>query len=102
MTVLQVHRLESFARKHRDAARPLAAWLAVTRAASWRSIVDVRKTYPHADAVKAASGRTLTVFNVGGNKYRLITGVDYPTQVANVWRVLTHPEYDDGSWKGSL
>ena len=39
------------------------------------------------------------VFNVGGNKYRLVTRVLYPSQKVFVLRVMTHAEYDEGNWK---
>jgi mRNA interferase HigB len=47
--------------------------------ATWASIVDVRKTYPHADAVDE-----YTVFNIKGNKYRLATQVHYQMQIVRV------------------
>lgn len=56
-------------------------------------------TYPHADAVKTNRGETLTVFNIGGNKYRLIVRIRYDFQLVNVRAVLTHAEYDQGGWK---
>ncbi len=44
--------------------------------------------------MKVASGRTVVVFNIGGNKYRLIVDVLYEVQVAYVCKVMTHAEYD--------
>jgi mRNA interferase HigB len=54
----------------------------------------MRQTFPHADAV----GR-LTVFDIGGGKYRLIARVNYRTQRVFIRAVLTHAEYDRGGWK---
>ena len=56
--------------------------------------MDVRKTYPHADAVGA-----FTVFNIGGNKYRLATSINYRTGKVYIRRVLTHEEYSKEDWK---
>ena len=56
--------------------------------------MDLRKTYPHADAVGE-----FTVFNIGGNKYRLATSINYRTGKVYIRRVLTHEEYS--SEKGS-
>lgn len=67
--------------------------------AGWRSPQDVKRTYAHADSVRARAGETLTVFNLGGNKYRLIARIRYDYQLVNVRAVLTHSEYDSGDWK---
>jgi mRNA interferase HigB len=79
---------------HPDIASSLDSWFRITSGADWKSIVDVRKTYPHADAAGAC-----TVFNIKGNKYRLITMVDYTRQIVQIKRVLTHAEYDKEKWK---
>ena len=50
--------------------------------------------FPHADSV----GKW-TVFNVKGNKYRLITEINYAKQFVFVRHFLTHSEYDKGAWK---
>lgn len=63
---------------------------------------DVRRTYPSADKVKVASGNTVTVFNIGGNKIRLVTAIHYNTQTVYILRVLTHQEYDKEGWKRQL
>ena len=55
---------------HRDAVEPLKAWYKTARASNWRSLVDVRKQFPKADQ----TGKIL-IFDIKGNKYRLITTV---------------------------
>ncbi|MGB7157370.1 MAG: type II toxin-antitoxin system HigB family toxin [Tepidisphaeraceae bacterium] len=102
MQVRSVGRLDEFVRKHGDAASWLRSWLAASLKAEWLNLQDVRKTFPHADGVKVKSGRTVTVFNVRGNKHRLIVTIDYPTGVVNVLTVLTHAEYDKEKWKETL
>jgi len=77
-----------------DARRALWAWLAVAEAETWRSIVDVRRVYPHADYVKPH-----TVFNIKGNRYRLITIINYKGELINIEQCMTHAEYDRGDWK---
>jgi mRNA interferase HigB len=67
---------------------------------SWQSIVDVRRTYPHADSVTAASGNTVTIFNIGGNNFRLVAAIHYNTQRIFIRDFLTHAEYDKQTWKG--
>ena len=65
------------------AARFLENWRAIVRAAEWKSLVDVRKTYPSADAIKVESGRQVVVFNVCGNDYRLVVAVHFNRQVVS-------------------
>ena len=102
MRVLRIDRLESFISRHSDVEHPLTTWLTVTKAAKWRNLMDVRKTFRHADGVKLTTGRVITVFNLKGNHYRLLTAIDYPMQVVNVLECLTHAEYSKDRWKTSL
>ena len=101
MRLLSANRLVDASRAHPDAASALARWAVVVSAAKWKNLAEVRRTYPHADAVKVASGKSVTVFNVGGNKYRLLTAIDYPAEIVNVDALLTHAEYDKQKWKAT-
>jgi mRNA interferase HigB len=94
MHVISKARLRAFWETHPQAETPLRAWHQVASTAVWRSLEDVRQTYPHADAV----GR-LTVFNIGGNAFRLITRIEYERQEVYIRAVLTHAEYDKEAWK---
>jgi mRNA interferase HigB len=58
--------LREFADAHKDAETPLDDWYRTAKGLRWTSLVDVRKTYPHADAVGE-----FRIFNIGGNEYRL-------------------------------
>lgn len=80
----------------------LEAWRLAVRLADWKNIADVRKTYPSADPVRAESGRTVTVFNVCGNAYRLLTAIHYDKRRLYTLRLLTHAEYDKNRWKKEL
>jgi mRNA interferase HigB len=83
-----------FSQKHPDALVPLMNWYRITCKASWNSLVDVRSDFGHADPV----GRR-TVFNIHGNKYRLIARVNYETKRVFILHILTHAEYSKGDWK---
>ncbi len=97
--VVNLKAIERFADKHRDAALWLANWLEVAKAASWRNIQDVRRQFPSADGVMLKSRVVITVFNVKGNEYRLLTIIQYVSQRVMVLEVLTHAEYSRGKWK---
>lgn len=80
-----------------DAEGPLRAWYTHinSKTVSWRSWRDVKASFGSASIVGDC-----IVFNVGGNKYRLIIRVRYATQKVFVLKVMTHGEYDGGAWKG--
>jgi mRNA interferase HigB len=73
---------------------PLLHWYQVAKRAHWKNITEVRLDFPHADAVGI-----FTVFNIGGNRYRLITVIKYRWQVAYVREVLTHEQYSRERWR---
>lgn len=98
MRIISKSRLRQFWETpgHEDAEGPLKAWYAHvgSRTVVWRTPNDVKAAIASASVV----GNCI-VFNVGGNKYRLVTRVLYPSQKVFVLKVMTHPEYDDGTWK---
>lgn len=77
-----------------DLAVPLDVWYRIAKHAVWKSLEDVRQTFPLADRV----GKH-TVFNIKGDTYRLIAEINYITGRVYIWHVLTHAEYDRGGWK---
>jgi len=64
------------------------------RKARFANFVQLRQTFPHADVV----GK-FTVFDIGGNKVRLIAAVHYNRAKIYIRHVLTHEDYDKGKWK---
>ena len=102
MNVITRKRLDLYAAAHPDAKRSLLAWYRITRKARWDSLDDVRRTFPTADGVVVKSKRIVTVFNIRGNNYRLITAIHYDRKRVFLLRFLTHAEYDKGNWKDDL
>ena len=94
MRVISRKALRDFAYEHQEAETPLDDWYRTAKRLKWTSLVDVRKTYPHADAVGE-----FTVFNIGGNKYRLATYINYRTGKVYIRHVMTHEEYSREDWK---
>jgi mRNA interferase HigB len=94
MHVISKKKLREFWEEHPKAKSPLEDWYRVSRVAEWGSFADVRETRADADQV----GR-FTVFNIGGNKYRLIAVIHFNRGKLFVRNVLTHAEYDEGKWK---
>jgi mRNA interferase HigB len=88
VNVISRKRLVEFWRVHPDARGPLAAWFHEFRKAGWSDTAEVKKRYPTASFV----GRDRIVFNIKGNKYRLI--VRYRPPVVFIRFIGTHAEYD--------
>ncbi len=75
---------------HRDAEQPLRAWYAEAKHAVWKTPADIKAHYRHASIV----GANRVVFNIAGNKYRLVVKFHYNTSVGYIRFVGSHAEYD--------
>ncbi len=78
----------------RERAPGIGRWTKITEQAAWKNPAEVRNTFRTVDFVGGKA-----VFNIGGNKYRLIALIIFERQVVIVQAVLTHKEYDRGKWK---
>jgi mRNA interferase HigB len=94
MRVISERMLREFWTLHPDAEKPLRAWHRTAEHATWEKFADVRDVYRSADQVDK-----FTVFNIGGNKYRIITAIHFNRGIVYVRHVLTHRDYDEGKWK---
>jgi mRNA interferase HigB len=90
--------LTSFWRNHRDAEMPLRAWFKAASKGSFKNVAELKRTFSSVDYVPLAK-KQFYVFNVGGNKYRLIAVIHFNTQKLFVRYVMTLREYDRGDWK---
>jgi mRNA interferase HigB len=94
MHIITRKRLNEFAEKYPTATSGLTRWY---RALKWNkpaNFAELRRLFPNADQVGG-----LTVFNIGGNKTRLIAAIHYNRRKVYIRAVLTHAEYDAGKWK---
>ncbi len=96
MTIVNVEVLEKFQKKHAQSRNALDNWYAVASRASWKNLVEVQQTYPHADLVDA-----FIVFNISGNKYRMITRINFGAQLISIKEVFTHAEYSKGGFRNA-
>lgn len=94
MHVIAKSILVEFWTKHPDAQHPLDAWYRIMKTEVFADFNDLRATFASADYVDG-----LTVFNIGGNKYRLIASIHYNRHKTYIRDILTHEEYDRGGWK---
>jgi len=102
MRIISEATVKTWARERSEAATSLLGWIESAKGAHWKSIQDVHRTYPHADAVEVASGKTVTIFNIAGNKYRLVTAVHYNTGSIYTLLFMSHAQYSKNRWKAKL
>ena len=94
MEIAGEERIAEFAKRFPRIRSALTRWLAVVAAADWENPAEMKKTFGSADIVGDQ-----TVFNIGGNKCRLIAIIHYRARRVFVQRVLTHQAYDKGDWR---
>lgn len=94
MHVITRKRLNEFASEYPETTTALARWYLSIKSNSFSSLAQLKLMFPSAEQV----GR-LTVFNVGGNKVRIIAAIHYNRKRIYIRAVLTHEEYDKGKWK---
>jgi mRNA interferase HigB len=94
MHIITRKRLNEFAEKHPDSKTSLQYCYRLAKTKDFKSLAELRKTFGSADQVG-----NLTVFNIGGNKVRLIAAIHYNRHTIYIRAVLTYREYDEGKWK---
>ncbi len=102
MRIIKEAFLVAAGREHAPAARHLDVWRKTVKAAMWRNLVDVRRSYPDTDAVKVRSGRQALVFDIRRNDFRLIVAAHFNRQIVYTLRFMTHAEYSKDRWKETL
>jgi mRNA interferase HigB len=90
MRVIAKKTLRDFWQKHADSAEQLKTWYKEASKANWKSPFDIKAEYANASILK--SGRV--IFNICGNKYRLIVEINYIRQWVFIRFIGTHTEYD--------
>ena len=107
MQIISLEKLNNFARRHPNSKPGLHRWRDLVTQNNFWSLNQVREVFPHADLAKrenfvysSPQDRPVkeevnyTVFNIGGNKTRLIARIQYELQRVTIDRVLTHAEYN--------
>ena len=93
--------IADFVAEHREAGKPLGRWVSVVESSQWSNFAQIRATFRSADLVRQ-NNVNYVIFNVGGNKYRVVTEIDYRGALVVVDVVMTHAEYSRDRWKETL
>jgi mRNA interferase HigB len=94
MHIITRKRLNDFVELYPDTKTALESWYSIVKKENFENFNTLRRLFPSADTV----GK-LTVFNIGGNKVRLIAAIHYNRKKIYIRAILTHKEYDEGKWK---
>ena len=91
MRVFNRSTVRTFAATHADARQPLFAWFGEVESATWAGPDDVKKRYASASVLN----RDRVVFNIKGNKYRVVVAIKYEFFAVYIRFIGTHAEYDE-------
>jgi mRNA interferase HigB len=94
MHIISRKALREFWERHPDSLGALTRWYTIVRRTNFKDFNELRATFPSADWVEG-----LVVFNISGNRYRLIAAIHFNRARIYIRNVLTHEEYDQGAWK---
>jgi mRNA interferase HigB len=100
--IIKVPFLAEAIKKHPKARKWIESWCTIAKEARWKSIQDVRASYPSADPVRVKSGGSVVVFNVCGSDYRFIAAIHYNRSIVYTLRFVTHAQYSKNKWKDEL
>ena len=94
MHIISRKALQTFWEQHPDSKSALSRWFKILQRSEFSSFEALRATFPSADKVG-----DWIVFNIGGNKYRLIASIHFNRGKVYIRHILTHRDYDRGGWK---
>ena len=86
--------VQIFGEKRLDAWNALDYWYRVAKRATWASFEELKQSFNAADFVAP-----FVVFDIGGNKYRLVAEINFSRKVLFIRRIMTHREYEKGAWR---
>jgi mRNA interferase HigB len=94
MQIIDLAQLREFCKKHNQARKPVEAWHKIVESADWSKFADIQASLPKTDKVGDCY-----VFDLGGNKYRLVAKIKFDTKQLVVRKLMTHAEYDKTDWQ---
>lgn len=90
MRIIARRTLREYWEQHPRAEQPLKAWFREAAASDWASPEDVKRRYRHASILR----KNRVVFNIGGNKYRLVVQINYDFKIIYIRFMGSHAAYD--------
>jgi mRNA interferase HigB len=90
VNVISLKQIKDFGKKYADSREALSSWYYEACAADWKIPQDIKDRYHSASFL----GNNVVIFNIKGNKYRLVTKVSYQNKIVFIKWLGTHAEYD--------
>jgi mRNA interferase HigB len=94
MHIVSHKAIRTFCEVHPQARSAMDYWYRVAKQATWSSFAEVKQSFNTADFVAPH-----VVFDIGGNKYRLVAEINFMRRVLFIRHIMTHKEYVNGTWK---
>ena len=94
MDVFDLHLIDEFIFQYPNSRASLDVWLRTMQQSKFKHFNDLKQAFGSADYVKPH-----TIFNISGNKYRLISVITYSVGTTKIKHILTHAEYDKAKWR---
>ncbi|MDQ4119838.1 MAG: type II toxin-antitoxin system HigB family toxin [Acidobacteriota bacterium] len=88
MRIISERKIREYTVENSESENAMREWIRVVRLADWHNFTDLRNTFNHADVFN-----NCVIFDVGGNKWRIIAKVEYQKHLVFIKRILTHNEY---------
>ena len=88
---------KKYSKRHAQARRLLEAWVRVVENTTWETPAEVLATFPSTDTYKK-----ITIFDIGGDRYRLLAKIDYDSGILLVRELMTHEVYSKNRWKRNI
>lgn len=90
MVVISKTIIVKFGQAYADSAKPLNDWWRITKGRQWQSLKDIKKDFGSVDYV----GNDRYIFNIKGNKYRLVAMIFFDIRTVYIRYIGTHADYD--------
>lgn len=102
MRIVTEKRIMEYASRHPNARSSLQNFVEKIKYSHFNNFEELRRVFPSADQVIVGSGRRTIVFNIQGNRHRLVAACHYNTGLVFILKIMTHAEYNKNKWKEVL
>lgn len=98
MRIISYKAIREFIQRHPESEKVMKSWYDTSKKVIWLNFSEVKQTFGAVDLFK----NNIHIFDIGGNKYRLVAAIHYNTGTLYIREVLTHEEYDKNQWQKRL
>lgn len=100
MNLVAPSRLRAFIEKYPESLEVMREWYNRLRKHELTNFAALKEQFSSIDLVFTKNGTAVAIFDIGGNKYRAVLKIDFASNMAFIWFLMTHAEYDEWNRKG--